>query len=170
MKWFKSLWSDFKTYRLNKKNFKQFVKDVQNEMSQEDSVLKSYGISLSDDRHKLSMLVTLPGQIAQYPDERIITAKLNEFLAPISKFLCFDMNWLEFLSYHQTYHIEDEQTEGMGEGKPFSLTYLAMWEFRELEYDKPSRKKLFDWLIYIACTFTGLVIAGTWMLLKTFWI
>lgn len=156
MKWLKNLWSDYKTMKLNKKNFKQFVKEAEDLYKEDDSILNQYGIKFSDDKTKLSTLITIPEQFSQYPDERVIQLKLNEYLNPVSHYMWWTMNWVEFLRGPQTFHIEDEQTEGIKEGQKFSLTYLAIWEFTGVDYINDSWPSFWRWFKF-ACGFIGVL-------------
>lgn len=133
IKLFKDIKESFKIHRANKRNFKEFIQEIQAEKVNTDSTFNSYELILSPDNTKITMVISLPENYAQYPSQHLIDLKLNELAYPVTKYLIYDMNWVEYLKQPQFYHLEDEDTTGIVEGKDMSLTYLIIWEWEPVE-------------------------------------
>lgn len=157
IKLFKNIKESLKIHRANKQNFKEFIKEMQHEKDNIDSPFNRYELILSPDNTKVTMIVSLPENYAQYPSQRLIDLKLNELAYPVTKYLIYDMNWVEYLKQPQFYHLEDEDTTGIVEGKDMSLTYLIIWEWEPVEVPDTKWKTKLAALIGASISIIGAV-------------
>lgn len=161
MNWLKKILKDYKTMRLNKKVFETFVRETKEELtSEEPTLMQQYKLSVSDDRRSLSTIIILPEEFSRYPDERVIQLKLNDYTRPINNYFWYDMNWLEIMGSPQIYHLEDEETSGIREGEKFSLSFLAVWTFKEQPYEHKNWHKVYNWLRIGFWSMASMITAG----------
>lgn len=133
-KWFKNLKESYNITKMNKINYNNFVHDMQQYEDNEQSMFNQLGLIFSKDKTKISQIIQLPENFAQYPDERLINLKINELIKPASDFILYQNNWFEYVIPAQIYHIEEAGDNGvMKEGKKVSLTYVAVWEWSDIE-------------------------------------
>lgn len=131
--WFKQIKESWQIEKANKKNFTEFKNEIQHEMDTPNSVFNNYDLAFSPDNTRITMVLTLPENYAQYPSEPLIDMKIREITNPVTYHYIYDLNWQEYLAQPTIFHLEDENTEGIKEGKEMSLTYLAIWKWTPVD-------------------------------------
>lgn len=132
--WFKKLKESAYTDKMNKINYNNFVHDMQEYDKDEGSKFNQLGLILSKDLNKISMVIQLPENYAQYPDERLINLKIHEMMKPASDWILYTNNWWEYVVPPQVFHLEEADDDGLvKEGKNMSLTYVVVWEWEPQE-------------------------------------
>lgn len=134
LNWFKKIKETAHIDKMNKINYNNFVHDMQSYDKDEGSKFNQFGLILSNDLNKISLLIELPENYAQYPDERLINLKINELMKPASDWILYTNNWWEYIVPPQIFHIEEANDDGtLKEGKEISLTYVVVWEWTPQE-------------------------------------
>lgn len=124
----KKIFSDIKLAFLDKKNYKQFVTDIENEIKDPKSYFNQYRLILNENKDKITCILNIPENYAFQKDDRIINMKITELIQPITHYLSYSLGWAEYLYVPQVYHIEDDDPTA-GE----SLTYVAVWQWAPIK-------------------------------------
>lgn len=126
IKFFKKIIQNIKLYFLDKKNYKQFINDIENEMKDPRSYFSQYQLILNEDKNKITCLFAIPENFAIQNDDRLINMKIQELIQPITQYLSYTLGWAEYLYVPQVYHIEDDNISS-----GTSLTYIAIWQWAQ---------------------------------------
>lgn len=133
-KWFSKLNNEYKIYRSNKENFKKFENDISVCCEGKDNIFAKYGLIFSPDHTKITAIINIPENFAQYPDPVAINLYIQKEIKPINDYLIYGLNWVEYISLPTIYHLEDEETNidenEIKDGSKVSLTYLIVWEWQ----------------------------------------
>ena len=120
----KTFFYNFKQIKRDKENRKLWIKEMNLEIADPKSKFNEFHMSMSEDYNTLSCIFNLPDDYQLVASDIEKYRKLNEYANIINRYINNTLNWGEYLTAPNFFHIEDAD-----DNETQSCSYLAVWEY-----------------------------------------
>jgi len=137
---------NLKQIKIDKKNRKQFLIDIKQEIVDPHSKFNAFHLSTDENYNSITTIVSIPENFQLAGTDIMKYQKLQELVRPINLYINNDLNWGEYFTAPNFYYIEqlDDLKDTLEDNEVLeevSCSYVAEWKYAPILDKYPNFKK-----------------------------